>query len=129
MPVPIRQYRDIDLDFAPHPITGELAVLTDRDAVRRSLRNLVLTANYERPHQPWLGSVVNSSLFAPANALTEQKIRTSIEDAAKLDKRVEVKKIDLNYQLDRNGYDVVITFKIKNIPDLITLEMFLRRTR
>ena len=55
MPTPVRKYSDLNLNMLLHPVTGDLLKLTDEDAVKRSIRNLVLTYNYERFYNPDLG--------------------------------------------------------------------------
>ena len=130
MPVPVRVYKDLDLDLTPHPVTGALSTLNDADAVRRSVRQLVLTANFERPHRPWIGSPVQNSLFGLANLVTAQQIKSGIETVvAAHEKRAEIQNVEVDLNNDRNGYDCVITFSVKNIPAPIELTLFLKRTR
>lgn len=130
MPAPNRQYRDLDLDFFSHPVTGAISALDGRDAVRRSVRNLVLTSNYERYFRPWIGSVVENSLFMPANLVTESQIKQSVIDViTNNEPRVLNLKVDIRFDIDRNGYEIVMTFEIKNIQAPIDLKMFLKRTR
>lgn len=131
MPIPTRKYRDLDLDFQAHPITGNLAVLEGPDAVRRSIRNLVLTSNYERFYRPWIGSIVHNSLFGLNTVVTQQQIKQSIEDVIKANEpRVDkILSVVVTLNTDRNGYDVTISFSIKNLLDPISLVLFLKRTR
>ncbi len=131
MPIPSRKYRDLDLDFTAHPVTGQLPILEGADAVRRAVRNLVLTSNYERYHRPWIGSIVQNSLFMPASPVTEAQIRQSVEDVIYANEpRVEsIVLVEVSLNLDLRGYDCDITFTVKNLPQPITLTLFLKRTR
>ena len=60
-------YKDINLSFARHPVTGDIAFLTNVEAVKRSVRNLINTNFYERPFHPEIGSDVRSILFEPVS--------------------------------------------------------------
>ena len=67
-----RIYSDIDFRFKPHPITGDVTIKYDSDAIRRSVRNIVLTNFYERPFKPSLGSSLRNQLF---EMTTDRKVR------------------------------------------------------
>ena len=56
-------YKDLDLSFTAHPITGDVATKSDSDAVRRAVRNIVMTNYYERPFKPSLGGNIRGLLF------------------------------------------------------------------
>ena len=60
-------FKDISLSFARHPITGDIAKLSDVDAVKRSVRNLINTNFYERPFHPEIGSDIRATLFEPVS--------------------------------------------------------------
>ena len=57
------RYKDLDIFFTPHPVTGDITVKTDTDAIRRSVRNIVLTNKYERPFKPNFGGSLRDMLF------------------------------------------------------------------
>ena len=54
----VDRYRDLDLDFVPHPVTKDISIKTNDEAVKRSVRNLVLTNAYEKPFHPEISSDV-----------------------------------------------------------------------
>ena len=58
-----RTYRDLDLNFTAHPVTKDIVMRYDDAAVKESIKNLVLTMNYERPFHSEIGTPVNSLLF------------------------------------------------------------------
>jgi phage baseplate assembly protein W len=72
-------YVDFDSSFEPHPVTGDLTLLRDEEAVKASIRNLVLTKFYERPFQPRLGSRVKESLFEHLVPATLEILKQDIE--------------------------------------------------
>ena len=56
-------YSDLNLQFTPHPITGDVTRKTDSDAIRRSVRNIIMTNYYERPFKPGFGGNLIGLLF------------------------------------------------------------------
>jgi hypothetical protein len=65
-----RTFTDLDLNFLAHPVTKDVTAKTDEQAVKASIRNLILTSNYEKPFHPEIGSPIKSLLFEPATPLT-----------------------------------------------------------
>ena len=65
-----RVYKDLNLNFSANPVTGDVATVTDVIAVKRSVRNLLLTNHYDRPFHPEIGSNVPHLLFENLNPVT-----------------------------------------------------------
>lgn len=133
MPLPLQKYKDLDLSLTPHAITGKLLALKDVEAVKRSVRQLVLTNNYERFFQPDIGSNVTSYLFSPSTTpFTARQIESNVEDAIKAYERranlISVK-CNLDQDGDANTFRVTIKFSIKTITEEVELVMFLKRVR
>ena len=76
-----RSFKDISLSFDVHPITKDLLVLRDADAIKRSIRNLVQTIPTERFFNPTFGSEVRTSLFEFVDFGTASVVRQQIEIA------------------------------------------------
>lgn len=124
------RYVDFDLNFSAHPVTGDISILTDEDAVVQSIKNLVQQHPYESPFEPDKGSKVTAFLFEQISTLTA----LSLKDEIKLlitnyEPRAEVIDISVYANIDDNGYEVTITFNIVNVPALITVGVFLERLR
>jgi phage baseplate assembly protein W len=108
-----RGFKDISLSFDPHPVTKDLPILLNENAIRKSVRNLVETIPTERFFNSLLGSNVRSSLFefvdvATANII-ESQIKTTLEN---YETRVENVTVEVNPQPDLNAFDVAIIFDI-----------------
>ena len=85
------RYSDIDLDFKAHPVSGDIVTLTDMEALKRSVRNLILTKRYDRPFRPELDAGVHQYLFELATPVTAIKIKNKIEETIRRDEpRVEL---------------------------------------
>ena len=108
-----RSYKDISLSFDPHPITKDLPVLKNANAIRRSVRNLVQTIPGERFFNPLLGSSVYESLFDlydfGTSTLIEQEIITTLEN---FEPRVANVQVQIDPRPDQNNFDVTIFFDI-----------------
>ena len=108
-----RSFKDISLSFEPHPITKDLPVLKNANAIRRSVRNLVQTIPGERFFNPILGSSVYDSLFDlmdfGTSNLIEQEIITALRN---FEPRVNNVRVRVSARPDQNNFDVTIFFDI-----------------
>ena len=124
-------YKDVSLSFTRHPITGDIAKLTDADAVKRSVRNLINTDFYERPFHPEIGSNIRKTLFEPVDVSTAENLSTYIEECiTNFEPRVELSSVQVDATSDMNGYNVIIEFNLINSETgLETLEIGMERLR
>ena len=108
-----RSFKDISLSFEPHPITKDLPVLKNANAIRRSVRNLVQTIPGERFFNPILGSSVYDSLFDlmdfGTSNIIEQEIVTTLRN---FEPRVNNVRVRVSARPDQNNFDVTIFFDI-----------------
>jgi len=108
-----RSFTDISLNFTPHPITGDLVLLKDEDAIKKAVINIVQTIPGERPYNENLGSNVQHSLFENFDYGTAGVIQSQIEQAISLnEKRVRLDSVVVFPNIDQNRYDVNINFTI-----------------
>jgi len=75
----VRQYTDLDLFFNKKATSKDISKVTDIQAVKRSIRNLVLTNHYEKPFHPEIGSGVRGILFEPMTPITAHVLTLQIE--------------------------------------------------
>jgi len=130
MPQPIRKYSDIDATFFAHPITGDVPRLLDGEAAKRQIINVILTDNYARLFQPNLGSGISQLLFENFDPITEFRIKTRIEDSVRQHvPNVILRGVAVNVSNDYSGYNATIVFEVRNLPEPITLGVFLQRVR
>lgn len=128
-------YSDLDLDFIAHPTTKDVVKKKGFDAIKRSVRNLVLTNFYDRPFRPGIGSNAQKILFDNINPFTATFLRDAIEEViTNFEPRVKLREdtnngIVVNINPDNNGYDVTISFSIINTGAPVTFSLFLERLR
>lgn len=128
--------------FAASPIGGNLAKVTNENAVRQSIKNLILTnlggidintnsrLAGERLFQPLIGSDVNRTLFEPNNVLTESLLINSIENTIKTyEPRAEQISVKILPSNDEHYLIINIVFSVINNPSPIDLTLNLRRVR
>lgn len=131
MPLPNRVvYSDLPINLTKHPIRKDIIPTTNEDAVKRSVKNLVLSNYYERPFQPDLGSHVRAYLFENFTPITEQNIESAISEVIEnFEPRVELLGVNVEAKPDQNGFFATIYFRINNINDPAQVEVFLERIR
>ena len=106
-------YKDLDLNFMAHPITGDVTTKSDSEAVKRAVKNIVLTNYYERPFKPSLGGNIRGLLFELNTDRQLNRARDRLADTiTALEPRVE----NVRCKLDTSGnsLNVIIFYNIKN---------------
>ena len=125
-----RIYKDLDLDFGRNTVTNDVNKLTDVEAVKRSVRNLINTNHFERPFHPEIGGNVRALLFENITPLTALNLQRKIEEVLNnFEPRAKITQILANPDIDRNGYRLEIKFYVIGIQNPITVETFLERLR
>ena len=125
-----RIYKDLDLNFGRNPITNDVNKLTDVEAVKRSVRNLINTNHYERPFHPELGSDVRSMLFEPMTPLTALNLQRKVAEVLNnFEPRINLQQILASPDLDRNSYALKIMFYVVGSNQPVEVETFLERLR
>lgn len=123
-------YSDLDLDFIPHPTTGDILIKTGADAIKRSVRNLILTNFYEKPFRPGIGSGALKLLFENATPLTTTFLKNAIMEVIRnYEPRVEMVDVEVAFDLDNNGYSARMHYVILNRNEPVTTTIFLERIR
>ncbi len=130
MPRSTRSFSDLNLSFEAHPITGDVAKRYDADAIKRSIRNLVMTMHFERPFNSELGSSVYGLLFEPAGPMLDIVLKKEITyTITNWEPRAELLDVTVNVLPDNNTVNITIMFRIVNTTEPIRMELTLRRTR
>ena len=120
----------MNLSFTRHPITEDVTVKSDEEAVKFALKNLLLTRNFEVPFHPEIGSSLTSQLFENYNSamknIVSQEISTVIFN---YEPRAEVLDVLFEATPSRNQITIAIIFRMVNVSEPITLSFLLERTR
>ena len=127
----IRKYVDLDLFFQKKIPSGDVNQITDIQAVKRSVRNLVLLNPYEKPFHPEIGSGVRGMLFELMTPFVAAQLTKKIEDVINnFEPRARLVSVRSIPDYDRNAYEVSVEFYVVNAPtELVDLTVMLERLR
>lgn len=123
------RYSDFLMNFDVNPITGNLARITNENAIIQQFRNRILTNRGERFYNTSFGSSVRSQLFELVSPETADNIRKYIENCAKQESRITLNQLNIFEETDGNGYRVDMNITIINIPDVQNLSVILKKVR
>lgn len=121
-------YSDFDINFVAHPISGDIAIKRDSDAIKRSVRNIVLTNHYERPFKPSFGANLRRLLFETIGVGMTQK---AAKDIAKALTILEPRISNVTFDIKNRGNEMNITiyYVIVNTQQQQDLEFTVSRVR
>lgn len=123
-------YRDLDLSFGTHPVTGDLVMKNDVSAVLQSIRNLVMTTAGEILWEPHIGGGVARLMFEPNDTMLRMQLHDRITNTiARFEPRVEVVSLDIQKFENGNGIYIKLTFYLLNNPEPITETIPIKRLR
>lgn len=125
-----RLFRDISLVFAAHPMTNDVVTKIDAAAVKQSIRNLVMTMNYERPFHPEKGCQIYGMLFENVTSTTLNVAKQSIVDViTQYEPRANLVDVVIEDALSNNAINISIYFTLLNIDVVESVSAFIDRLR
>ena len=127
----VRQYSDLDLFFGKRTVGSDVNKVTDIQAVKRSLRNLINLNTFEKPFHPEISGGVRELLFEHMNPMVSAVIARKIEDVIEnFEPRCRLVSVRAIPDYDNNAYNVTIEFYVVNAPtELVDLSVMLERLR
>tara|TARA_A100000164_G_scaffold352805_1_gene358811 strand:+ start:1399 stop:1833 length:435 start_codon:yes stop_codon:yes gene_type:complete len=127
----VRQYSDLDLFFGKRTVGSDVNKVTDVQAVKRSLRNLINLNTFEKPFHPEISGGIRELLFEHMNPMVSAVMAKKIEDVIEnFEPRCRLVSVRAIPDFDRNAYNVTIEFYIVNAPtELVDLSVMLERLR
>ena len=127
----VRQYVDLDLFFGKKTSNRDISDVTDVQAVKRSIRNLVLLNTFEKPFHPEIASGVRDMLFELMTPVTAALLSRQVQDVIEnFEPRARLVGVRAIPDYDKNSYSVTVEFYVVNTPtELVDLTIFLERLR
>lgn len=123
-------FKDLDLDFSPHPVTADIPQKTDEEAVKRAVRNLVLMCRYDKPFHPEIDSRIRNLLFEPATPLVAMAIQSNLKDIlTRYEPRAKINDIQVVFNEEYNSFNVSISFALLNSRQLSKVFVSIERLR
>ena len=112
-----RAFKDINLSFKRHPVTNDVVTISNEDAIKRSVKNIVFTILGEKPFDPFFGSVINESLFDLNTNLNEIRISDEIKSSLlNYEPRIDNVRIEVSIYPDSNEVNATIQYDIVGEP-------------
>lgn len=130
MSLEVREFKDLDLNFRAHPVTGDVVKKTGNAAIIAALRNLVLTNRFEKPFRPLYGGDIRALLFENVSPVVASILEAEIANTIKnYEPRVNVLAVRAQANNEKNGYSIAIKFSINNVEAPLTVNMFLQKVQ
>ena len=108
-----RAFKDINLSFKRHPVTNDVVTITDEDAIKRSVKNIIFTTLGEKPFVPQFGSVISESLFELSTNLNEVRITDEIKTSLiNYEPRIDNLEVTVQVYPDSNEMNCVVQYDI-----------------
>lgn len=123
-----RNFKDISLSFLKNPFTKDVSPVTNAEAIKQSVKNIVLTAPGEKLFQPKFGSKVYTLLFEPLDPFIIDTIQSEILNTINnYEKRVTVTSLRCVPDYDNNSLDVSLEYQIIGLPITESVQFVLQR--
>jgi phage baseplate assembly protein W len=123
-------YSDFFMNLDENPVSQDLARKTNEEAVKASIKNLLLTDKGERPYQPNLGCNIRQMLFDNMTPDTIILMKEVIKDTLEAyEPRADIIGIDVRSSVDDNQVNIAVVFKVINSSEPVTLVTSLTRVR
>jgi phage baseplate assembly protein W len=125
------RYSDIDFNFIPHPVTGDLSRKTEEAAVKQAVRNLVMMNTGAKPFHPEIASNIRAMLFENATPLVLAGLKRNIITLLEaFEPRVKIEKIDIfDDALDYNAIQMELWFSIIPHENPVKINIIVNRVR
>ena len=112
-----RAFKDINLSFKRHPVTNDVLTVSNEDAIKRSVKNIIFTILGEKPFEPNFGSVINQSLFDLNTNLSEIRVSDEIKQSLlNYEPRIDNIVVTASIYPDSNELNCVVQYEIVGIP-------------
>ena len=125
-----RHYIDFNTAFLPHPVTNDLGRVYDAEAVKQSIRRLVLTDKYERRLNPEIGSNIRKVLFEPMDGATTAVLQSYIRETIQnYEPRALLQDVIVQPDYDKQSYQVTVVFSTTFSEQAVQLAFYLYKVR
>ena len=124
-----KKFVDLNPNFEKNPLTKDLPLLKNAEAIKFAVKNIVMTTRGDRAFRPYFGSTVVGTLFENFTLATADDIQIAIEDALNAyEPRIKLLDVDVQDNIDRNELWISIFYRIIGIPlDPQSLNLILER--
>jgi len=123
-----RSFKDLSVGFTRNANTKDVAIVKNDNAIKQSVKNLILTVPGEKPFQPEIGSRISELLFEPLDPFTSDSIKQEvINTISQYEPRVRIVNVFVKANFDKNSFDVELRYQIVGLPPVESIEFVLQR--
>ncbi len=123
-----RNFDDLNIALPLNPFTKDTYTVKNENAIKQSIKNLVLTVPGEKPFQPDIGSRISELLFEPLDPFTSISIKEEvINTITQYEPRVRIIAVNVKANFEKNSFDVELRYQIVGLPPVETIEFVLQR--
>ena len=125
-----RTFKDLDLNFAIHPIRKDVNTYKNEYAIINAVKNLIFTNHYERPFRPEVGSSIRNLLFENIDTIIAAQLERAVRETINnFEPRVQINQVIAIPDPENNRYKLTLDFFVINNTNPITINFFLERIR
>lgn len=124
------RYCDFDFSFERNPLNGDVAKKVDKNAIRQSIRNLVLMRKYAIPFKPKISSQIPEQLFSVITPATKNILQRAITYTLEnFEPRIQIEDVIVDTDLEKNAINITVTYTIINTGQSDTYNFKIIKTR
>ena len=125
-----RTFSDLDMAFLANPVSKDISRKYNENAIKQSIKNIIMMKNFERPFHSDVGSQISMLMFEPITPMLTALVKKTIENTIRsYEPRANLLSVEVLLSPDNNGLYVTIVFAIVNTSTPISIDLFLERTR
>lgn len=125
-----RKFKDFDMSFTRHPITGDIGAKTNLESVKQAIRNLIKCSPYDRKYHPEIGTRIKGILFQEVSSVSIRMLKTLItESIENYEPRVMIDSVNVEATHDMAQYNIVVIFHLINTTNPLSVTTLLNRVR
>ena len=123
-------YSDLDFGFYMNPVTNDVAKKLDDNAIKQSLKNLILMKKFDSPFHPEICSQITDSLFENITPVMIAAIKRAITYTVEnFEPRVSLTTVDVQADPDHNALYVTLNYQIVASGTQSSYSFTINRTR
>lgn len=123
----IEFYKDLPLDFTPHPVSGDVRPIVNEVAIKRAISNLINTKRGSKPFRPDYGTNIHDHLFENQDAFAANEIKTQIvRTIERFEPRVTVNNVIVEFE--PFGFKIQINLTVRNVQETLQIPLTISRT-
>jgi len=108
------QYSDFDIDFGKNEFISDVSMKLERNSIRQSVMNIILTRKGEKPFNRGFGIGLHELLFESTSPSANAKLELDIKHEVHLrEPRVSIQSVVVNEEdIDSNTVELIVNYLV-----------------